>query len=118
MTFWCIANLWRNMSLTYSKFNILQEHKFLLKQSKCTFAQPSLEYLGHNISGQGVSTDPTKIQAISNWPTPTDVRQLRGFLRLPGYYRKFIKNYGLHSSLLTDLLKKNVPFVWIGKHQQ
>ncbi|RCV11635.1 hypothetical protein SETIT_2G202500v2 [Setaria italica] len=54
-----------------------------------------LEYLGHIISGQGVATGPQKIQAVQNWTTPTDIKQLRAFLRLTGYYRKFIRNYGL-----------------------
>lgn len=65
-----------------------------------------------------VTTNPTEIQAILNWATPTDVRQLRGFLGLYGYYRKFIKNYGIQSRLLTDLFKKNVSFVWTHQHQQ
>ena len=98
-------------------FTILQQHKFLLKHSKCSFAQTSLEYLGHIISGTGVSTDPTKVNDVANWATPTDVKQLRGFLGLSGYYRKFIKNYALFSIPLTDLLKKNVPFLWTGQHQ-
>jgi len=98
-------------------FTILQQHKFLLKHSKCSFAQTSLEYLGHIISGTGVSTDPTKVNVVANWATPTNVKQLRGFLGLSGYDRKFIKNYVLFSRPLTDLLKKNVPFVWTGQHQ-
>jgi hypothetical protein len=63
-------------------FSILKEHKLYLKQSKCSFAQQSLEYLGHIISSSGVATDPDKVQAVAAWPVPTDVRQLRGFLGL------------------------------------
>lgn len=59
-----------------------------------------------------MSTDPKKIEAMVNWPSPTDARQLRGFLELFGYYRKFIKNYGLLSRPLTDLLKKDTMFHW------
>lgn len=92
-------------------FVILEDHNFLLKKSKCTFAQQQLEYLGHIISSEGVATDPKKVQAVADWPTPTNIRQLRGFLGLSGYYRKFIKNYGILSRPLTDLLKKGVPFV-------
>jgi hypothetical protein len=61
-------------------FNILQHHKLLLKKSKCTFAQSQLEYLGHIISAQGVATDPQRIQAVQNWNTPSDSKQLRAFL--------------------------------------
>lgn len=93
-------------------FTILSEHQLLLKWSKCSFAQQSLEYLGHIISQQGVATDPKKIEAVANWPQPTDAKQLRGFLGLLGYYRKFIKNYGLLSHPLTDLLKKDTLFHW------
>jgi hypothetical protein len=98
-------------------FNILREHNFLLKMSKCSFAQQSLEYLGHVISAAGVATDPAKITAIQEWPTPTDLKQLRGFLGLSGYYRKFIRHYGLLSRPLIDLLRKHNPFCWTPQHQ-
>ena len=101
-----------------SVFQILQQQGFLLKHSKCSFGQQQLEYLGHIISGQGVATDPAKLKAIANWPTPTDTKQLRGFLGLSGYYRKFIRYYATFSRPLTDLLKKQVPFVWTPQHQQ
>jgi hypothetical protein len=92
-------------------FQILRDNKFHLERSKCSFAQQSLEYLGHIISNQGVATDPVKIHAVKQWPTPTDMRQLRGFLGLSGYYRKFIRHYGILSKPLTDLLKKNTQFI-------
>jgi hypothetical protein len=98
--------------------DILRQHSFLLKKSKCSFAQQQLEYLGYIISPDGIATDPNKVQAIADWKPPTDVKQLRGFLELSGYYRKFIRNYGLMSKPLTDLLKKGVPFLWTPQHQQ
>ena len=75
------------------------------------FSLQTLEYLGHIISGQGVVTDSKKIEAVANWPPPSDTRQLRGFLGLSGYYQKFIKNYGILSRPLTDLLKRMLYFI-------
>lgn len=105
-------SLQEHISVLQQVFQILERHQFLIKKSKCSFATNSVEYLGHVISEAGVATDSSKIQAVSLWPTPKSVKQLRGFLGLTGYYRKFFKHYRLISKPLTDLLKKNVPFQW------
>lgn len=70
-----------------------------------------LEYLGHYIDKNRVSTDPRKIAAVAEWPTPKTIKQLRGFLGLGGYYKRFIRSYGILSRPLTDLLKKG-SFMW------
>jgi hypothetical protein len=92
-------------------FEKLREHQFYLKRSKCAFGKTELLYLGHIISQDGVSTDPSKMDAMKKWPTPTSVTELRGFLGLTGYYRRFVKHYGIIAKPLTNLLKHKA-FHW------
>jgi len=99
-------------ALLQQVFQILQDHQFFLKLSKCEFAKSELEYLGHTISSQGVSTEQSKVQVVSEWPVPQSVKDLRGFLGLTGYYRRFIQHYAMISRPLTSLLKKGVQFQW------
>nr|XP_051206440.1 uncharacterized protein LOC127321439 [Lolium perenne] len=95
-----------------SVLQLLQDNQWRVKISKCLFAQPSIHYLGHVISASGVATDEEKIATVKEWPTPMDVKQLRSFLGLAGYYRKFVQGYGSISQPLIALLRKNTPFVW------
>ncbi|KAJ4788261.1 polyprotein [Rhynchospora pubera] len=90
---------------------VLRDNQLYAKLSKCVFATTQIEYLGFLISEDGLATDPKKIEAMQSWPVPKNLKGLRGFLGLTGYYRKFIKNYGIISKPLSDLLKKD-SFSW------
>lgn len=81
---------------------------------KCEFGQGSVSYLGHVILGQGVAADEDKIKAILEWPIPRSLRDLRGFLGLTGYYRKYVQNYAQIAQPMTDQLKKE-SFGWTEK---
>lgn len=74
-------------------FELLSKDLWLVKLSKCRFAQESIAYLGHVVSLAGVCTDPSKLEAINKWPLPADVKELRSFLGLAGYYRKFVQHF-------------------------
>lgn len=93
-------------------FALLRQHQFKVKLSKYAFAQQQIPYLGHVISKEGVATDPTKVSIIQNWPTPRCVKEVRSFLGIAGYYKRFVKKFGIMSKTLTNLLRKGEIFNW------
>lgn len=97
-------------------FDLMRKHSLFAKRSKCDFATTRVEYLGHFIESRGISTDPNNIKAVKEWPTPEQLKQLRGFLGLTGYYRRFVKGFGRIARPLTALTKKEA-FTWTEEAQ-
>ena len=93
-------------------FQRLREHKLYVKPEKCEFAREQITFLGHKISEGQIRMDERKVQAVIDWPAPTKVTELRSFLGLANYYRRFIKGYSKIVSPLTDLLKKDRAWDW------
>jgi hypothetical protein len=98
-------------------FDRLREANLQCRWEKCEFIKPKLKFLGHEVSAQGLSPDPDKVEKVKNFPWPRTVHQLRCFLGLASYYRKFIKDFSKKASLLYDLLKKGTVYQWRTPHQ-
>ena len=90
----------------------LREHQLYAKFSKCEFWLKEVKFLGHVLSAGGVAVDPKKIASILEWKTPANVRNIREFLGLAGYYRKFVKDFSKIAKPMTELLKKEKQFEW------
>jgi hypothetical protein len=88
----------------------LRDHHLYAKFSKCEFWLDTVKFLGHTISGDGISVDPSKVQEVMDWKPPTSVHQIRSFLGLAGYYRRFIPDFSRIAKPMTELLKKGVKF--------
>ncbi|CAN4097429.1 unnamed protein product [Withania somnifera] len=90
----------------------LREHKLYAKFSKCEFWLEYVAFTGHVVSKNGVSVDPAKIQFVRDWPRPTNVTEIRGFVGPAGYYRRFVEGFSSIAAPLTRLTRKNVAFRW------
>lgn len=96
----------------------LEQHDLYLRPEKCEFEQESIEYLGLIISEGQVRMDPVKVAAVKEWPIPTCLREVRGFLGFANFYRRFIHNFAHMARPLNDLTKKEVEWTWEDEQQK
>ena len=93
-------------------FQRMREANLKLKPSKCCLFQRSVKFLGHVVSEKGIQTDPEKIEAIKNWPTPRTAKQVKSWIGLCSYYRKFVKGFADISRPLHKICHKGQKFNW------
>jgi hypothetical protein len=95
----------------------LREHQLYAKRSKCEFWLKEVSFLGLVVSNGGISVDPSKVKDVLDWKPPTNASEIRSFLGLAGYYRRFIEGFSKLAKPMTALLEKNAKFVWSEKCQ-
>ncbi|WVZ93534.1 hypothetical protein U9M48_039505 [Paspalum notatum var. saurae] len=96
----------------------LREHKLYAKFSQCAFWLKEVAFLGHILSAKGVAVDPSKVEDVLNWKQPQTVIEIRSFLSLAGYYRRFIKDFSRIAKPMTALTQKNAKFAWSPKCEE
>ena len=95
----------------------LRQAGLTCKPKKCELFRKRVAFLGHIVSKEGLECDPAKVKSVADWPVPTTVKDIRSFLGLAGYYRRFIPHFASYSAPLTELTKINVPFEWTKRQQ-
>ena len=91
----------------------IQEAGMKFNAQKCQLFQRKINFLSFVISEKGVEPDPSKVEAVSTWPVPKNLTELRAWLGLIGYYQKWIENFAKRAKPLFALMKKEEPFVWM-----
>ena len=95
----------------------LRDANLKVKPSKTHFAQKEIPFLGHVVSEQGIQVNPAKVAAVKNFPVPTMLKKMRGFLGLCGYYRSFIKDFAKIARPMHRLQQKYMPYIWDARCQ-
>ena len=90
----------------------MRDEQLYAKFSKCEFWLSSVTFLGHVISGDGISVDPAKVAAVQDWPRPSTPTEIRSFLGFAGYYHRFVQGFSSIAFPLTQLTQKEVSFQW------
>jgi len=98
--------------------NILKQEGLYAKFSKCEFWLREVQFLGHVVSNEGIKVDPAKIEAILNWERPRTPTEVRSFMGLAGYYRRFVKDFAKIATPLTKLTRKAEKFTWTEKCEE
>ena len=93
-------------------FDKLIESGLKMSSKKCNFFKREVTFLGHIVSEEGIKTDPGKVSAVQDWPTPTKIKEVQAFLGLCGYYRKFVKRFTSIPKPMYKLSEKDSKFVW------
>jgi hypothetical protein len=96
----------------------LRAHQLYSKLSKCEFWLEKIAFLGHILTTEGIEVDPSKVEAVSKWKQPSNVTEVRSFLGMAGYYRRFIKGFSSIARPMIELLKKDNTFVWTPKCEE
>jgi hypothetical protein len=96
----------------------LRTHQLYAKLSKCEFWLEKIAFLGHILTAEGIEVDPSKVEAVSKWKQPSNISEVRSFLGMAGYYRRFIKGFSSIARPMTELLKKDNKFVWTPKCEE
>lgn len=89
-----------------------------LHPDKCCFMRRELEFLGHKIGGDGICTAEEKVQAVRDWPTPTNLQELKSFIGLASYYRRFVRGFSCIAAPLFHLQRKDIAFTWTAECEQ
>ncbi|GJY49602.1 putative reverse transcriptase domain-containing protein [Tanacetum coccineum] len=98
--------------------DLLKKEKLYAKFSKCEFWLQEVQFLGHVVNRDGIHVDPSKVESVKNWMTPESPTEIRSFLGLAGYYRRFIENFSKIAKPLTLLTQKNKTYVWGDKQDE